>query len=192
MDPPRFTATDDRQSQHIEYLIKRTKFTREQILGYHQTFRTHCRSGCLTKDEFVDFYKQLLPSDSSESYSEFLFPAFDHLSKDGLVQFDEFLIGIYVHSKASTVREKLEWLYNAYDRNGDGILDYNEIRQIVDALFVLHGIDREQHSVPYFSYEIMRTLDLNDDDKISKQEFLNMINDKELTNFLAPSFVKQQ
>ena len=140
----------------------------------------------------MGFYKQLLPSDSSDIYSEFLFRAFDHLTKDGLVQFDEFLIAVYVHSNTSTVREKLEWLYTAYDRNGDGILDYNEIHQLVHALFVLHGIDREQHSVPYFTYEIMATLDLNDDDKISKQEFLNMIKDKELTNFLAPSLVKQQ
>jgi hypothetical protein len=38
----------------------------------------------------------------------------------------------------------------------------------------------------------MAILDLNDDDKISKQEFMNMLKDKELTNFLAPAFAKQK
>lgn len=123
---------------------------------------------------------------------EFLFLAFDHLSKDGFVQFDEFLIGIFIHSQESSAREKLEWLYNAYDRNGDGTIDYTEINQIVHALFLLYGIDREKQSVSYVTYEIMAMLDLNGDDRISRQEFLNVLKDKELTKFLAPSLVKQQ
>jgi len=176
----------------IDYLIKRTKFSPEQIRDYYETFRTRCHSGYLTKNEFVDFYQQLLPSDSSEIYSEFIFRAFDNLSKDGFIQFDEFLLAIYIHSNSSTPREKLEWLYNAYDRDGDGTIDYNEINQIVHALFILYGIDREKNSVSYVTYEIMAILDLNNDDKISKQEFMNMLKDKELTKFLAPSFVKQK
>jgi hypothetical protein len=46
--------------------------------------------------------------------------------------------------------------------------------------------------VAYISYEIMVILDLNDNDKISKQEFMNMLKDKELTSFLAPLLVKQK
>lgn len=99
-------------------------------------------------------------------------------------------MAIYIHSNVSTPREKLEWLYNAYDRDGDGFINYTEINQIVHALFILYGIDREKHSAAYFSYEIMAILDLNEDDKISKQEFMNMLKDKELTNFLAPSLTK--
>ncbi|CAF3737328.1 unnamed protein product [Rotaria sp. Silwood1] len=185
------TKTNELTSNKIDYLIKRTKFSREQILHYYEIFRSRCHSGQLTKNEFINFYQQLNSSKFSNIYSEFLFRAFDNLTNDGFIQFDEFLIAIYIHSNSSTSREKLEWLYNAYDRDGDGIIDYNEIKQIVDILFVLHNIDKEQHSVTYFTYEIMASLDLNDDDKISKQEFLNMLKDKELTNFLAPLFVKQ-
>ena len=187
------SATDEQlTSIQIEYLIKRTRFTSEQILHCHQIFRTRCRSGRLTKSEFIQFYQQLLSSPTSESYVEFLFRAFDHLSKDGFVQFDEFLIAIFIHSQSSSAKEKLDWLYNAYDRDGDGTIDYDEINQIVHALFLLYGIDREKHSVSYVTYEIMATLDLNGDDRISRQEFLNVLKDKELTKFLAPSLVKQQ
>lgn len=171
--------------------MKITKFSREQILNYYETFQTRCNSGQLTKSEFVNFFKQLLLSKSSETYSEFIFRAFDSLSKDGFIQFDEFLIAMYIHSNASTKQEKLEWLFNAYDRDGNGLIDYEEINLIVHALFILYGIDREQHSVAYTAYEIMAILDLNNDDKISKQEFFNMLKDKELTKFLAPSFVKK-
>ena len=171
--------------------MKRTKFTRSQILHYYQTFRSRCQSDRLSKSEFVSFYQKLIQSKSSETYCEFLFRAFDSVSKDGFIQFDEFLLAIYIHSNASTPREKLEWLYNAYDRDGDGSIDYEEINQIVHGLFVLHGIDREKHSAAYVAYEIMAILDLNDDDKISKQEFLNVLKDRELTKFLAPTLVKQ-
>ncbi len=183
--------TDELTSDRIEYLTNRTKFTREQILHYYQTFRGRCRSGRLSKSEFINFYQNLLQSNSSETYCEFIFRAFDSLSTDGFIQFDEYLIAIYIHSNASTAREKLDWLYNAYDRDGDGFINYDEINHIVHALFILYGIDREKHSVAYMSYEIMAILDLNDDDKISRQEFMNMLKDKELTNFLAPSLVKQ-
>ncbi|CAF0782374.1 unnamed protein product [Rotaria sp. Silwood1] len=185
------TTTNELTSDRIDYLMHRTKFTREQILHYYQIFGKHCQSGRLSKSEFINFYKKLLKSNTSDTYCEFLFRAFDSLSNDGFIQFDEYLIAIYIHSNASTPREKLEWLYNAYDRDGDGFISYNEINQIVHALFILYGIDREKHSVGYISYEIMTILDLNDDDKISKQEFMNMLKDKELTNFLAPSLIKQ-
>ncbi len=188
---PTLTTSNELTSDRIGYLMKRTKFTREQILEYYQTFRNRCRSGRLSKSEFVDFYQKLLRSNSSETYCEFLFRAFDSLSKDGFIQFDEYLIAIYIHSNASTAREKLDWLYNAYDYDGDGFINYHEINQIVHALFILYEMDREKYSVAYVSYEIMSILDLNDDDKISKQEFINMLKDKQLTHFLAPSLVKQ-
>jgi Ca2+-binding EF-hand superfamily protein len=178
----KWNSTSDR----IEYLINRTKFTREQILYYYQIFLQHC-----PKKDFIQFYQKLLQSNSSEIYCEFLFQAFDRLSSDGFIQFDEYLLAIYIHSNSSTSEEKLEWLYNAYDRNGDGFISYNEINQIVHGLFILYGIDREKHSVEYLSYEIMAILDLNNDDKISKQEFIYMLKDKELTKFLAPSLIKQ-
>ncbi|CAF0978536.1 unnamed protein product [Adineta steineri] len=185
------TATNELTSDRIEYLMKRTKFTREQILNYYESFRCRCRSGRLSKSEFINFYQKLLQSNSAETYCEFLFRAFDSLSNNGFIEFDEYLIAIYIHSNASTAREKLEWLYKAYDRDDDGFISYNEINQIVHALFILYGIDREKHSVAYVAYDIMATLDLNDDDKISKQEFMNILKHKELTSFLAPSLVKQ-
>lgn len=185
------TPSNELTADRIAYLAKRTKFTRDQILRYHRIFHSHRPSGRLSKNEFVNFYQKLLRSDTAATYGEFLFRAFDSLSPDGFVHFDEYLIAIYIHSSASTAREKLEWLYHAYDRDGDGFITYEEISQIVHALFVFHGIDREQHSVAYVAYQIMARLDLNDDDQISKQEFLSMLKDKTLTEFLAPSLVKQ-
>ncbi|CAF0750001.1 unnamed protein product [Adineta ricciae] len=185
------TTTNELTCERLGYLMKRTKFTREQILHYYKVFQSRCYNGRLSKSEFITFYQKLLRSNSAETYCEFLFRAFDSLFHDGFIQFDEYLLAIYIHSNASTAREKLDWLYNAYDRDGDGFITYHEIDQIVHALFVLYNIDREKHSVAYVAYQIMAILDLNDDDKISKQEFMNMLKDKELTSFLAPSLVKQ-
>ena len=192
---PMFTNTkwnsNEIPSDRLEYLVNRTKFTREQILDYHQLFLQRCPSGRLSKSDFIHFYHKLLPSTSSETYCEFLFRAFDRLSADGCIQFDEYLLAIYIHSNSSTPREKLDWLYNAYDRDGDGFISYEEMNRIVHALCILHGIDREKQSAGYLSYQIMAILDLNNDDRISKQEFVHMLKDKELTCFLAPSLIKQ-
>jgi len=52
-------------SDRIEYLINRTKFTREKILYYYEIFRIRCQSSCLSKIEIhlkhiVNFYFKLL------------------------------------------------------------------------------------------------------------------------------------
>ena len=187
-----FDRTTELTSNRMDYLIKRTKFTREQILSYYQTFQKRCQSDRLTKAEFINFYQKFFQSKTSETYCEFLFQAFDSLSSDGFIQFDEYLLAIYIHSNRSTTREKLEWLFRAYDRDRDGFINFQELNEILHALFILYNIDREQFSVGYATYEIMSILDLNNDDRISKQEFLNMIQDKELTKFLAPGFLKRQ
>lgn len=183
-------STDELTNERVEHLMKRTKFSREQIFSYYEQFHSRCKTNRLSQSEFVDFYQKILGTTTSETYCEFIFRAFDSISPDGFIQFDEFLLAIYIHSNASSPKEKLEWLFNAFDRDGNGSIDYEELNNIVHALFVLHGIDRQQHSVAYFTYEIMATLDLNNDDKISKQEFIYMLKDKELTSFLAPTLVK--
>ena len=46
----------------------------------------------LSKIEFINFYQKLLTIKYlHETYCEFLFQAFDYLSKDGFIQFDEYL-----------------------------------------------------------------------------------------------------
>lgn len=186
------TTNHSFQSDRIDYLIKRTKFTREQILSYYEQFSKHCPTKTLTKADFINFYRKILPSKQSDTYCEFLFQAFDCLSSDGVIQFDEYLLAIYIHSNLSTINEKFEWLFNAYDRDRNGFINYDELTQILHAIFILNNIDREQFSVGYVAYEIMTQLDLNNDDQISKQEFIHMTRDKELTKFLAPIFVKQE
>lgn len=130
-------TTDELTSSQIEYLIKRTKFSLEQIQNYYKTFRIRCRSARLAKTEFINFYQQFFPFQSSKIYSQLIFRAFDNISTDGFIQFDEFLIAIYIHSNSNTAREKLEWVYNAYDDDGNGMIDFNEINQIVCAFFYL-------------------------------------------------------
>ena len=65
-------------------------------------------------------------------------------------------------------------------------INYNEINHIVKCTYLFYmELIREKHSVSYVSYEIMAILDLNNDDKISKQEFMYMLKDKELTQFFS-------
>ncbi|CAF0786584.1 unnamed protein product [Didymodactylos carnosus] len=179
---------------HLAYLHEHTTFTNDEIKRYYSTFIRRCPKGRLDKQDFVHFYRNILPkrpNGDAESYCDFMFKAFDIISHNGFIEFHEFLLAIYVHSKG-TPREKLEWIYNAYDRDSDGYINYTEINHIVHALFMLYGIDREKFSVAYKSYEIMSTLDLNNDDKLSKQEFLNVLKNKQLTEFLAPNFWKKE
>lgn len=60
---------------------------------------------------------------------------------------NSYLITIYIHSDATTLREKVELLYNANDHDDDRFISYDDINQIADAIFIFYDIDQEKYSV---------------------------------------------
>ena len=80
-------------NKEAKLLSKNTGFTLEKISDWHQQFSEKCPDGRLDKEDFIRFYEQLIPGDSSEerSYCELVFQVYDS-NKDGYIGFGQFFI----------------------------------------------------------------------------------------------------
>ena len=75
--------------------------------------------------------------------------------------------------KMQKPEEKLMWLFSAFDSDGGGSIDVDEIRDIVVWLFRLAGIEEDEDLLVSCSMDVRATIDEDKDGDISMEEFLN-------------------
>lgn len=127
------------------------------------------KDGSLNKDEFMDF---LHPEESSHMHSVVIEETLEDIDKDkdGKVSFDEYISDIYSPESKETseipdwvVRER-EQFKNFRDKNGDGYLDKNEIRDWIIPPDYDHSDAEATH--------LILESDGNKDGKLTKDEIL--------------------
>ena len=96
-------------------------------------FLKDCPSGMLTKQEFQKIYKQFFPFGDPTSFADYVFNVFDS-DKSGSIDFKEFICALSVTSRGK-MEDKLDWAFQLYDIDGDGQISYNEMLQIVEAIY---------------------------------------------------------
>ncbi|CAF0843833.1 unnamed protein product [Adineta steineri] len=119
--------------KEIQILSTVTNFDREQILQWHQKFLGDCPNGYMTRKQFVSMYKTLCPNANAERFARHIFRAFD-LDRSNTVDFREFLIGLSITSSSSSIQTKLEWLFQVFDIDGNGLLTRMECLEVIDAI----------------------------------------------------------
>jgi Ca2+-binding EF-hand superfamily protein len=101
----------------------------------------------------------------------------------------QFLI-VYVATTEAPLEHKLRYAFNVYDLDHNSMIDRAEILFILRAMFELLGMN-ENRSQKY-SYEecadkIMKNLDINKDQCISKEEFIQgLTSDPFLQSLMNP------
>ena len=72
--------------------------------------------------------------------------------------------------------EKLTWIFNAFDQDGGGSIDVDELYGIVEALFKMTGkeIDADgiEDEIDCCVDEIIEAVDTDGDEVITKEEFV--------------------
>lgn len=96
-------------------------------------FLKDCPNGMLTKEEFQKIYKQFFPFGDPTSFADYVFNVFDS-DKSGSIDFKEFICALSVTSRGK-MEDKLDWAFQLYDIDGDGEISYNEMLQIVEAIY---------------------------------------------------------
>ena len=133
--------------------------------------------------------KFIVPQDFLKA--EALFRVFDE-DNSGTLSFYEYMQAANL-KKMKKPEEKLMWIFTAFDANGDGTIDIDEIREIVVWLFRLAGIEEDADLLASCSIDVRATIDEDKDGDISMEEFVNnAMNSKFVASLLKQKKHKRQ
>jgi Ca2+-binding EF-hand superfamily protein len=169
----------------LEVLQELSQKSKEEIQAWHEGISRECLNGKLHKEQFVKYYKLLNNTMNVEQIAEQCFLAFD-ANNTGWVDFREFLLA-YVSTTGTDVRQKLNYAFDVFDLDKNKVLDENEIRQALKAMFKLLAVDEKAVNMERCVDNVVKSLDENKDCKISKGEFIDgVMNDPYLLVILSP------
>ena len=118
----------------VEGLIEETNFKKTDLQKWYKTFMKSYPDGQMDKEQFTDIYGNIYTADPTVAQN--IFRSFDH-NGDGFISFRELMISLSL-STAGTKEEKLQWLFDVYDFDGNGKITLNEVRDLATILHKVH------------------------------------------------------
>jgi Ca2+-binding EF-hand superfamily protein len=101
------------------------------------------------------------------------------------VDFGEFIVAYVNTTNGVELKDKLNYVFKVYDRDNNKVLDRTEIATVLKGMLRLMNVQNADFNA--IMENIMESLDINHDTKISKEEFINgLINDSYLYAMLSP------
>ena len=78
----------------------------------------------------------------------------------------------FVLSLPRSRNDKLNWIFNVYDKDAGGTIDPSEMKDVVTGLYTMMGIEVPEEILEIRSKEILDICDIDGDGEISKEEFI--------------------
>ena len=183
-------ATEELSDDQIGLLIANTNFNRFSILGWYEDFMTENPSGKLTQKQFEKSFKQLYTTGNAEEYAQLVFNTFD-VDKNGYISFHEYLLAISALSNGD-LNYRLHLLFKVYDLNSNGVIDATELEKVLDSLFSLKGVAKENQIGEKSAKDrvkfIFQKFDKDHNQELSEDEFVTgCLEDPYIMAILLPS-----
>lgn len=173
----------------INGLLRRTKFTRRDILNWWDGFLADCPAGLLDKKKFIEVYQNRYQHGKAKKFCDHVFRTFNPDQKTGAIDFEHFMCAIDITLNGSS-DEKLQWAFTMYDINGDQRISKGEMSTVVESMFDLLGKDKKGPNNPRRHVDqIFQRIDLDKDNYLSKEEFMiGCKADEQIRTILAPHY----
>ncbi len=216
--------------EDLKFLKSKTNINQNTILRYYEKFTEKFPGGQINRLQFETLIKKMIivnleqmeekACDAGEiekkkaEMCDRMWTICDH-DEDGTIDFKEYLVLFWARINGDE-KEKLSLIFDLFDTNRSGYLDFHEVHSIVKILFKLkysenetNGDSRENSSFKgdselksyspnlffssnlplsyYISMNIMKKFDSNMDAKLSCDEFINgCLAYDAIRNFLTP------
>ena len=130
-------ASSKLSKEQLKELKEATHFESKELQQWYKGFLRDCPSGQLTKEDLRRVYKQFFPFGDPTAFSDLVFDVFDS-DNSGTVDFKEFITALSISSRGD-IDEKLQWAFQLYDINKDGLISQDEMLSIVTAIYKMVG-----------------------------------------------------
>ncbi|XP_043245381.1 Kv channel-interacting protein 4-like [Amphibalanus amphitrite] len=123
--------------EELDKLTRSSRFTRKEIQFMYRGFKQECPSGLVDEAAFKLIFSQYFPQGDANQYAHYVFNTL-RPNQCGQINFEDFLHALSRVSRGTT-DEKVRWVFDLYDLDGDGLITKHEMQLVVTAIYDMLG-----------------------------------------------------